>query len=59
MHKNRYVVTDIPGYNNTHTQKPLNTIMFLDKLKPWIRVINKEHNIEHSKYNDSEGRGKI
>lgn len=36
LKKNRYVVTDIPGYNVT--AKPYNTILSPDKLKPWIRV---------------------
>ncbi|NEV49189.1 transposase [Wolbachia pipientis] len=36
LNKNRYVITDIPGYNIT--QKPLNTIVSADKLKPWIRI---------------------
>lgn len=36
LKKNRFVVTDIPGYNIT--QKPLNTILSSDKIKPWIRV---------------------
>nr|XP_012147359.1 PREDICTED: uncharacterized protein LOC105663389 [Megachile rotundata] len=36
LKKNRFVVTDIPGYNLT--QKPYNTILSADKIKPWIRV---------------------
>jgi len=40
LNNNRYVVTDIPGYNIT--QKPLNTIMSSDKLKPWIRLPESE-----------------
>jgi len=36
LNKNRFVITDIPGYNLT--QKPLNTILSADKLKPWIRI---------------------
>lgn len=36
LRKNRFVVTDIPGYNLT--QKPLNIILFADKIKPWIRI---------------------
>ena len=31
---NRYVVQDIPAFN--HTQKPLETVLSSDKLKPWI-----------------------
>lgn len=34
--KNRFVVTDVPGFSLT--QKPLNTIFSSDKLKPWIRI---------------------
>lgn len=33
---NRYVVTDIPGFNIT--QKPMNTILSSDRIKPWIKV---------------------
>jgi len=36
LRKNRFVVTNIPGYNLT--QKPLNTILSADKIKPWIRI---------------------
>lgn len=36
LKKNRYVVADIPGYNIT--QKPLNTILSSDKIKPWIKI---------------------
>lgn len=36
LNKNRYVIVDVPGYQLT--QKPLNTILSADKLKPWIRV---------------------
>lgn len=39
LKKNRFVVTDVPGYNLT--QKPLNTILSSDKIKPWIRVPEK------------------
>jgi hypothetical protein len=39
LNKNRYVVTDIPGYNLS--SKPFNTILSPDKIKPWIRVENK------------------
>jgi len=40
LKKNRFVVTDVPGYNLT--QKPLNTILSSDKIKPWIHVANIE-----------------
>ncbi|XP_011859168.1 PREDICTED: uncharacterized protein LOC105556685 [Vollenhovia emeryi] len=33
---NRYVVKDVPGFSLT--QKPLNTILSSDRLKPWIRI---------------------
>lgn len=36
LNKKRYVVEDVPGYNVS--QKPFNTILSNDKLKPWIRV---------------------
>ncbi|KMQ84543.1 hypothetical protein RF55_17572 [Lasius niger] len=42
LKKNRFVITDVPGYNLT--QKPLNTILSSDKLKPWIRVTTDESN---------------
>jgi len=32
----RYVVQDIPGFN--HTQRPLDTILSADRLKPWIKI---------------------
>jgi len=39
LKKNRFVVTDIPGYNLTSmTYEPMNTILSSDKLKPWIRI---------------------
>ncbi|CAL1683817.1 unnamed protein product [Lasius platythorax] len=38
LNKNRCVITDIPGFNIT--QKPCNTILFSDKLKPWIKPIS-------------------
>lgn len=37
LRKNRYVVTDIPGFNIT--QKPYNSILSSDKLKPWVKPI--------------------
>lgn len=36
LNKNRFVATDIPGYNLS--QKPYNTILSSDKIKPWIRI---------------------
>lgn len=33
---NRYVVKDIPGFNQT--ARPLDTILSSDKFKPWIRA---------------------
>ncbi|RLU22364.1 hypothetical protein DMN91_004642, partial [Ooceraea biroi] len=36
LKKNRFVVTAIPGYNLT--QRPLNTILSADKIKPWIKI---------------------
>ncbi|XP_024887720.1 uncharacterized protein LOC112464769 [Temnothorax curvispinosus] len=36
LNKNRFVVTDIPGYNLT--SKPMNTILSSDKIKPWIKI---------------------
>lgn len=44
LKKNRYVVTDIPGYNLT--QKPLNTILSSDKFKPWIKIPEEQANAE-------------
>lgn len=41
LKKNRFVVADIPGYNLT--QKPLNTILSSDKIKPWIKISNNEN----------------
>ncbi|KMQ91863.1 hypothetical protein RF55_8222 [Lasius niger] len=32
---NRYVIKDIPGFNIT--QKPLDTILSSDKIKPWVK----------------------
>lgn len=34
--KNRYVITDVPGYQ--WSTKPYNSILSSDKIKPWIRV---------------------
>lgn len=36
---NRYVVKDIPGFNVT--QKPLNTILSSDRIKPWVKIPEK------------------
>lgn len=33
---NRYVIQDIPGFNLT--QKPLDTIVSSDKIKPWLKL---------------------
>ena len=33
---NRYVIKDIPGFNQT--ARPLDTILSSDKLKPWVRT---------------------
>lgn len=37
LNNNRYVVTDIPGFNES--PKPYNTILSSDKLKPWIKPV--------------------
>jgi len=39
---NRYVVTDIPGYNVT--ARPLNTILSADRIKYWIKPVKKKKN---------------
>jgi len=36
LKKNRYVITDIPGFNVV--PRPYNSILSTDKLKPWISV---------------------
>jgi hypothetical protein len=36
LNKNRYVITDVPGYQLT--AKSYNSILLSDKIKPWIRV---------------------
>ncbi|KMQ82309.1 hypothetical protein RF55_23425 [Lasius niger] len=36
---NRYVVKDIPGFNIK--QKPLDTILSSDRIKPWISIVAK------------------
>ncbi|KYN11232.1 hypothetical protein ALC57_16617 [Trachymyrmex cornetzi] len=37
LKNNRYVVTDVPGFNRT--QRPYKSILSPDKIKPWIRPI--------------------
>lgn len=37
LNKNRYVITDIPGFNVT--SKPYNSILSSDKLKRWIKPV--------------------
>ncbi|KMQ82351.1 hypothetical protein RF55_23266 [Lasius niger] len=37
---NRYVIKDIPGFNVT--QKPLDTILSSDKIKPWVKIVTPE-----------------
>jgi hypothetical protein len=44
LNKNRYVITDVPGYQLTN--KPYNSILSTDKIKPWIRIPTVEKN-EH------------
>lgn len=56
LSKNRYVVTDVPGYNLS--QKPLNTIVSPDKLKPWIRV-NLGRNVEDERDTDQDSNESI
>jgi len=46
LKKNRFVVTDVPGYNIT--SKPYNTILSADKIKPWIRIAD-PNNVEDSR----------
>jgi len=36
LNKNRYVVTDIPGFNIV--PKPYNSILSLDRIKSWIKL---------------------
>lgn len=36
LNNRRFVVTDVPGFNLK--QRPYNTILSADKLKPWIRI---------------------
>lgn len=56
LNKNRYVIIDVPGYQLT--QKPLNTIVSADKIKPWIHVgenVNTENSdeIEETEQSDT------
>ncbi|XP_018397611.1 PREDICTED: uncharacterized protein LOC108775678, partial [Cyphomyrmex costatus] len=37
LNKNRYVIKDIPGFNIT--QRPYNSILSPDKLKPWVKPV--------------------
>lgn len=37
LKNNRYVVTDVPGFNRA--QRPYKTVLSPDKIKPWIRPI--------------------
>lgn len=37
LNKNRYVITDIPGFNIT--QLPYNSILSSTRMKPWIKPI--------------------
>ncbi|KYM97844.1 hypothetical protein ALC62_11459 [Cyphomyrmex costatus] len=37
LNKNRYVVTDIPGFNIT--SRPYNSILSPDRIKPWIKTV--------------------
>ncbi|XP_029167462.1 uncharacterized protein LOC114937960 [Nylanderia fulva] len=39
---NRYVITDVPGFNLK--QKPMNTVMSSDRIKPWIKVTSPVNN---------------
>lgn len=36
LNKNRYVVTDIPGFNIV--SRPYNSILSPDRIKPWIKI---------------------
>lgn len=38
LRKNRYVITDIPGFNLS--SKPYNSILSPVRLKPWIKPVN-------------------
>jgi len=40
LNKNRYVVKDVPRFNIT--QKPYNSILSPDKLKPWIKPVEEK-----------------
>lgn len=38
LRKNRYVITDIPGFNIT--SRPYNSILSSDRMKPWVKPID-------------------
>lgn len=40
LKKNRYVVSDVPDFNIT--QKPYNFILSTDRIKPWIKGVEKD-----------------
>ncbi|KMQ88620.1 hypothetical protein RF55_11864 [Lasius niger] len=40
---NRYVVKNIPGFNIK--QKPMNTILSSDRIKPWVRAVSPPDNL--------------
>ncbi|EFN61566.1 hypothetical protein EAG_00468, partial [Camponotus floridanus] len=37
LNKNRYVITDIPGFNLS--PRPYNSILSPDRIKPWIKPV--------------------
>jgi len=37
LRSNRYVITDIPGFNVV--ARPLNTVLSSDRIKPWIKLV--------------------
>lgn len=39
LDKNRYKITDVPGFS--HTQKPYDSILSPDRLKHWVKPLNK------------------
>jgi len=51
LNKNRYVVKDIPGFNIT--QRPYNTILSTDKLKPWIKPIKPTNGDRNKSLNEA------
>lgn len=38
LNKNRYVITDIPGFNVV--ARPYNSILLPDRMKPWIKAVH-------------------